>query len=108
MIKKSHAVITGLGAYLPSHILDNKELERMVETSNEWIVTRSGIEERRIATHDEFPSTMGLKAAQKALIQAELEAREIDAILVSTMTPDYLCPSTAALIQHQLGAINAS
>jgi 3-oxoacyl-[acyl-carrier-protein] synthase-3 len=107
MGKTRQAVITGLGAYLPEKILSNADLERMVETSNEWIVTRSGIEERRIAADDEFSSTLGAKAAELALRHAHVKASHVDAILVSTMTPDYLCPSTAALIQHQIGASQA-
>lgn len=107
MTKNIQATITGLGSYLPERILSNADLELMVETSNEWIFTRSGIEERRIAASDEFSSTMGTKAAEKALKQAGLTAGDIDAILVSSMTPDYLCPSTAALIQHELGAKKA-
>jgi len=99
--------ITGLGAYLPERILTNSDLEQMVDTTHEWIFTRSGIEERRIAAPDEFSSTMGTKAAQKALQYANLQPADVDAIIVSSMTPDYLCPSTAALIQHELGAKKA-
>ncbi len=102
------ATITGLGIFLPERILSNADLEKMVDTSNEWIMTRSGIEERRIASDTEFPSTMGAKAALQALNDAAVEAKDVDAILVSSMTPDYLCPSTAALIQHEIGAKKAS
>ncbi|MDB6081566.1 MAG: fabH [Chlamydiia bacterium] len=107
MDKKIKATITGLGAYLPERILTNSDLEAMVETSNEWIVTRCGIEERRIARADEFSSTMGARAAQTAMQQAKITANEIDAIIVCSMTPDYLCPSTAALIQNELQATRA-
>ncbi len=102
------ATITGLGTCLPERILSNADLEKMVDTSNEWIITRSGIEERRIASSEEFSSTMGAKAALMALKNAGVEAKDVDAILTSSMTPDYLCPSTAALIQHAIGAKKAS
>jgi 3-oxoacyl-[acyl-carrier-protein] synthase III len=107
MSKKPQATITSLGAYLPERILSNADLEKIVETSNEWIVTRSGIEERRIAASDEFASTMGAKAAMDALKKANLEPDQVDAIIVATMTPDYITPSTACLIQHELKAEKA-
>lgn len=106
-MSKIKAIITGLGSYLPEQTLTNADLEKMVETSNEWIVTRTGIEERRIAGADEFSSTMGAKAALHALKQANLAPEDVEAIVVCTMTPDYLCPSTAALIQHELKAVKA-
>lgn len=102
------ATITAIAAYLPDKILSNVDLEKMVETSDEWIVTRTGIQERRVAHAEEFPSTMGAKAAKFALDKAKLAPTEVDAILCATMTPDFLCPSTAALIQHQLGASKAA
>ncbi len=105
---KIQATITGLGTYLPKKVLSNADLEKMVDTTNEWIVTRSGIEERRIADENEFSSTMGAKAALAALKKAHVEANEVDAIITSSMTPDYLCTSTAALIQHEIGAKKAS
>lgn len=108
MKKNAIATITGLGTYLPERVLTNADLESMVETTNEWIITRCGIEERRIASDTEFSSSMGAKAALRALKQANLTAQDIDAILVSSMTPDYLCPSTAALIQHEIQATRAS
>lgn len=80
----------------------------MVETSDEWIVTRTGIRERRIAAKDEFTSDMGVEAALRALQAAGRTAQEIDLILVATLTPDYIFPSTAALIQHRLGATQAA
>lgn len=104
---QAHATITGLGAFLPEKVLSNADLEKLVDTSDEWIMTRSGISERRIANATEFTSTMGAKAARIALENAKLEAKEIDAIIVVTMTPDYLCPNTACLIQHELQAENA-
>lgn len=94
--------IIGLGSYLPEHVLTNQDLEKMVETSDEWIVSRTGIKERRIAAPHETVSAMGAAAAKKALAMAGIEAEQIDLILVCTMTPDYSSPSSAALIQHQL------
>lgn len=102
------AIIAGTGAYLPERILSNKDLEKMVETTDEWIVTRTGMKERRIASESEFASTMGIKAAQKALDKAGITPEELDLILVATITPDYLFPSTAALVQAEIQAFNAA
>jgi len=102
------ARITGLSSYLPEKILSNLDLEKMVETSDEWIVSRTGIKERRIASSEESSSMMGAAAAKKALLQANIKADEIDMILVATMTPDYITPSSAALIQSTLQATNAA
>lgn len=102
------ARITGLGTYLPEKILTNQDLEKLVDTSDEWIVTRTGIRERRIAAENEFPSTMGVIAAEKALTDASIKAEEIDMVIVSTMTADFQSSSTAALIQHEIGAVNAA
>ena len=107
MVKHFTARITGLGSYLPKKILSNSDLEKMVDTSEDWIITRTGIQERRIADDTEYPSTMGAQAAKDALEAAGISAEEVDAIIVSTMTPDYISPSTAALIQHTLGATKA-
>ena len=93
---------------MPSKILTNLDLEQMVDTSDEWITTRTGIEERRIAQKEEFTSDMGLKAAEEALAQANLEAKDVDLIIFATLTPDYIFPSTACLIQKELGAVNAA
>lgn len=101
------ATITAIAAYLPEKVLSNSDLEKMVETSNDWIVTRTGIEERRMAHTEEFPSSMGAKAAQAALEKANLAATEVDAILCATMTPDFITPSTAAIIQNLIGATKA-
>ena len=102
------ARIIGMGAYLPERILTNKELETLVETSDEWITSRTGIRERRIAAPDEYTSDMGAKAALKALEDAGLPAGSVDLILVATMTPDYISSSTAALVQALLGAKKAA
>jgi 3-oxoacyl-[acyl-carrier-protein] synthase III len=97
------AKIIGTGSYLPERVLTNGDLEKIVDTSDEWIVTRTGMKERRIAKSDEFSSDMGIAAARAALSNAGMSAEEIDFILVATTTPDYLFPSTACLIQHGLG-----
>ncbi len=102
------AKIIGTGSYLPERVLTNSDLEKMVETSNEWIVTRTGIEERRVAGEGEFTSTMGAEAAKRAIELAGILPEEIDYILVATLTPDYIFPSTACLIQHAIGAKNAA
>lgn len=104
----SKARIIGTGRYLPERILSNQDLEKMVETSDEWIVTRTGMKERRIARADEFTSDMGFEAAKKALEMANISAEQIDLILVATLTPDYVFPSTACLLQARLKAMNAA
>ena len=101
------AKIIGIGAYLPAKILTNGDLEKMVETSDEWIVSRTGMKERRLASSEEHTSSMGLRAAQEALADAGLAPGEIDFIIVATITPDYIFPSTACLIQKELGAKSA-
>lgn len=105
---KKIARIIGTGSYLPEKILSNLDLEKMVETSDEWIFSRTGIKERRIAAQTEFTSTMGLEAVKIALKEANLPVEEIDLILVATITPDYVFPSTAALIQSELKAHQAA
>lgn len=100
MTKK--AKIIGTGSYLPSRILSNRDLEQIVETSDEWITTRTGMKERRLAAADEFPSDMGALAAKKALEDAEVLSTDVGCILVATHTPDYMFPSTACLIQARL------
>lgn len=102
------ARIIGTGSYLPERILTNQDLEKMVDTSDEWIVTRTGMRERRIAGRDEFTSNMGVAASLKALAAAGKTVQDIDLILVATLTPDYVFPSTAALIQKELKAVKAA
>lgn len=106
MAKKAYLV--GSGSYLPERILTNADLEKMVDTSDEWIVTRTGMKERRIAKSNEFTSDMGCEAGKKALEDAKMSIDEIDLILVATITPDYIFPSTAGLIQAKLGADKAA
>ncbi len=105
---KIQAKIRGTGSYLPEKILTNQDLEKMVETSDEWIVTRTGMKERRLARSDEFTSDMGRDAALKALERSGCPAGELDLILFATITPDYAFPSTACLIQKQIGAHKAA
>jgi 3-oxoacyl-[acyl-carrier-protein] synthase-3 len=99
----NRARIIGVGSYAPQRILTNHELEKMVNTSDEWIVQRTGIRERRIAAPGEVTSDMGLKAAQAALAAAGLEAGAIDLIVLATATPDNTFPSSAVSIQAGLG-----
>jgi 3-oxoacyl-[acyl-carrier-protein] synthase-3 len=102
------ARIIAMGSYLPEKVLSNLDLEKMVDTSDEWILSRTGIKERRIAAFHEAASDMGVEAARKALERTAMDPKEIDLIVVATMTPDYLTPSTAAIIQARLGAPQAA
>jgi 3-oxoacyl-[acyl-carrier-protein] synthase-3 len=102
------AQIIGTGAALPERVVTNADLERIVDTSDEWITTRTGISERRIAGSDEYLSQYASKAAAMALERAEMKASEVDMILCATVTPDMITPSTACFIQEDLKAVNAS
>jgi len=102
------ARIVGTGSYVPERVLTNADLERMVATSDSWIVERTGIRERRIAAPGEACSDLGTKAAERALEAAGLTAADLDLILVATCTGDSPLPSTACLIQHRLGAVRAA
>lgn len=96
--------ITGVGRYLPARILSNADLERMVDTSDDWIVSRTGIHERHIVADDETSSTMGARAALEALRSAQLDPADVDLIIVGTCTPDGMFPATATRIQDAIGA----
>ncbi|NMA02897.1 MAG: ketoacyl-ACP synthase III [Clostridia bacterium] len=100
--------IIGTGSYLPEQIVTNKDLEQLVDTSEEWIVTRTGIRERRKAPQEMATSDMGAIACERALKAAGITAMEIDMILVATVTPDMPFPSSASLIQDRIGAKNAA
>src|SRR5881396_2745637 len=100
--------IIGTGSYTPEKILTNEDLSRMVNTSDEWITTRTGIKERRIAAKDETTSDMAAKAALKAIEQAKISPEEIDLLLVATATPDMIFPATACFVQKKIGAKNAA
>src|SRR5467141_4614660 len=100
--------IIGTGSYVPRKVLTNEDLSRMVDTSDDWITTRTGIKERRIAAKDELTSDMAAKAALKALEQAKVKPEDVDLILVATATPDMLFPATACFVQKKIGAKNAA
>lgn len=100
--------ITGVGSYVPQRILSNAELERMVETSDDWITTRTGIRERRLAAENEATSDMAVEAAKRAMAKAGVTANQIDLIIVATITPDRLFPSTACIVQDRIGASRAA
>ena len=102
------AIVAGTGAYLPSKVLTNADLENTLDTSDEWIRIRTGIEERRIAAEDESSSVMAVKAGEMALQDANITAEEIDLVIVCTSTPDILFPATACLVQKELGAKRAA
>ena len=102
------ARIIGCGSYLPERILTNAELATMVDTSDEWIVTRTGIRQRHIVAEGEKTSDLGFKAAERALQHADLKARDIDLVLVATATPDNTFPATATKIQAMLGMRNGA
>src|SRR5438105_5369142 len=100
--------IVGTGSYVPKKSLTNHELIRIVDTSDEWITTRTGIKERRIAAKDEVTSDMATKAALQALEQAKVKPEDVDLILVATATPDMLFPATACFVQKKIGAKKAA
>lgn len=102
----SHSRIAGTGSYLPEKILSNKDLETMVDTTDEWIFSRTGIRERHIAAPNEFTSDLATAAAKKAIESADIEVGEIDLIIVATTTPDKIFPSVATMVQRKLGISN--
>ncbi|OQA28077.1 MAG: 3-oxoacyl-(acyl-carrier-protein) synthase 3 [Verrucomicrobia bacterium ADurb.Bin345] len=106
-MKKKTVSIIGTGSYLPERVLTNQELEKMVDTSDEWILTRTGIRERRIAREDQATSDLGAEAARRALADAGLKAEDVDVIICATITPDMGFPNTGCFIQNQIGASNA-
>ncbi len=98
-----HSRIIGTGSYLPEKVLTNRDLERMVDTSDEWIVTRTGIRERRIAGDDQMASDLALEASRRALAAAGIAPEDLGLIIVATTTPDMVFPSTACILQAKLG-----
>jgi 3-oxoacyl-[acyl-carrier-protein] synthase-3 len=100
--------ITGLGAYAPDRVLDNAELERLVDTSNDWIIERTGIRERRIASDEQALTDLALPGCQTALAQAGLTGKDIDLLIVATVTPDTTFPSSAVVLADKLGAVDAA
>jgi 3-oxoacyl-[acyl-carrier-protein] synthase III len=99
--------ISALGTYVPPRLLTNADLEKMVDTNNQWIIERTGIRERHIVDKGVATSDLAVEAAKKALAQRGIEASDLDAILVGTVTPDMFFPATACLVQHKLGAKGA-
>ena len=100
--------IVGVGSYVPSKILTNHELEKMVETSDEWITTRTGIKERRIAAENEYTSHMAAEAAKRAMKMADVKGEDVDLVIIATITPDMPFPATACLVQEKIGAKRAA
>ena len=98
------AAITGVASYVPKKVITNFDLEKMVDTNDEWIQSRTGIKERRVAAEGEASSDMSVSAVNKLLAETGTKAEEIDAIIVATVTPDMLFPSTAALLREKIGA----
>ena len=107
MTEVKRAGIIGVGKYLPENVLTNADLEKMVDTTDEWITTRTGIKERRIASESEATSDMAVKAAHAALKDANLNPQDIELIIVATITPDMFFPSTACQLQYKLGVNSA-
>ena len=99
--------IAGTGSYVPERVVPNVYFEKLVDTSDEWIVQRTGIEQRRFAADDQATSDLSLEASKRALEAAGVKPEELDLIVLGTLTPDYLLPSTACLVQDRLGATNA-
>ena len=100
--------ITGTGSSLPEKILTNHDLERMVDTSDEWITSRTGIKQRRIAAEGQFTSTFAVEASRRALTMSGVKAEELDLIILGTVTPDFPFPATSCIVQHEIGAVNAA
>jgi 3-oxoacyl-[acyl-carrier-protein] synthase-3 len=100
--------VTGVGAYVPSRVLTNADLEKVVDTTDDWITSRTGIKERRIAADNEYTSDLATQAAQRAMQDAGVTAEQVDLIIVATITPDMFFPSTACLVQAKIGAHRAA
>lgn len=107
MNKCVRAKITALGTYVPPRVMTNADFEKIVETSDEWIISRTGIRERHVVDKGVATSDLAVEAAKCALLQRGIDASEIEAIIVATVTPDMLFPSTACLVQHKLGVKGA-
>ena len=103
MTKQIYARIAGTGSYLPEQIVTNADLEKRVDTTDEWIRTRTGIRQRHIAADGQTTGDLAFEAATRAMAAAGVDAREIDLIVLGTTTPDIIFPSTACLLQHRIG-----
>ncbi|MDX8336670.1 MULTISPECIES: beta-ketoacyl-ACP synthase III [Cetobacterium] len=106
-MKLKNVGIIGLGTYVPEKVMTNFDFEKIIDTSDEWIRTRTGIEERRFASEDQATSDLAAEAAKKALKNAGVSVEEIDMIIVATATPDYNLQNTACIVQELIGAVNA-
>ncbi len=104
---KIYSEIIGTGSYLPEKVLTNDDLSKMVDTSDEWIYTRTGIKQRHIAADNEFTSDLAVRAIQNALNDAKISADDVDLLIVATITPDLVFPSTSCIVQKKLGLKNA-
>ncbi len=102
-----NAVITGWGFYAPSRVVTNFDMEKMVDTTDEWITTRTGIKERRFASEGETTSSMSVRAARAALERARMRPQDVQLVIVGTCSPDYIFPATACMVQNELGATRA-
>lgn len=105
--RRFRAVVAGSGSFLPEKILTNEDFTKIVETSDEWITTRTGIKERHIAASHETTATLAAEAARRALDDAGMKPEELELIIIGTITPEMVFPSTACFVQHQIGASNA-
>lgn len=108
MRQNQRASITGIGSYLPGKVLTNYDLEKMVDTSDDWIIQRTGIKERRIIENGQITSDLGTQASLRAMEDAGVSPNDLDMIITSTITPDHIFPSTSCFIQQKLGATRAS
>ena len=107
-MKLKNVGIIGLGTYVPENVMTNFDFEKIIDTSDEWIRTRTGIEERRFASENQATSDLGAEASKKALEKAGISAEDIDMIILATTTPDYPIQSTACVVQELIGAVNAA
>lgn len=103
-----NAKITGVGAYIPEKVYDNAYMESIVDTTDEWIIRRTGIKERHISADNEYTSDMATIASKRAIENAGLTPEDIDLIILGTVTPDYFTPASACVVQNNLGAVNAA
>src|SRR3970040_1318555 len=107
MQQNQRASITGIGSYLPNKVLTNYDLEKMVDTSNDWIIQRTGIKERRIVENGVTTSDIATQASLRAMEDAGISPKDLDMIITSTITPDHIFPSTSCYIQQKIGATRA-